>query len=70
MNGKYWVDEEQNLKEKKKWESRVSTWQDLMWQTNLCQPPLSVTERMNEREVGLVWQGWPANEVEDLGTGE
>ena len=53
MNGKYWVDEEQNLKEKKKWESRVSAWQDLMWQTNLCQP-FSVTERMNEWEVGLV----------------
>ena len=53
----------------KKWESRGSTWQDLMRQTNLCQP-ISVTERMNEWEVGLVWQGWPANEVEDLGTGE
>ena len=28
-----------------------------MWQTNLCQPPISVTERMNEWEVGLAWQG-------------
>ena len=35
-------------------------------QTNLCQPPISVTERMNG------WRAWSgrANEVEDLGTGE